>query len=105
MMNFLLLIIQTNLEQYTEKISISVELYKWNTKIKLEYIYKLEFDEKFGEINVIQISSFIVFHIFNPTRDWAESFFRIFKITMDAMKSSHDEIALQGIVCWSTVCD
>jgi hypothetical protein len=55
MMNFLLLIIQTNLEQYTEKISISVELHKWNTKIKLEYIYKLEFDEKFEKINVIQI--------------------------------------------------
>jgi hypothetical protein len=55
MMNFLLLIIQTNLEQYTEKISISVELHKWNTKIKLEYIYKLEFDEKFGKINFIQI--------------------------------------------------
>jgi len=54
-MNFLLLIIQTNLEQYTEKISISVELHKWNTKIKLEYIYKLEFDKKFGKINVIQI--------------------------------------------------
>jgi hypothetical protein len=55
MMNFLLLIIQTNLEQYTEKISISVELHKGNTKIKLEYIYKLEFDEKFGKINFIQI--------------------------------------------------
>jgi hypothetical protein len=55
MMNFLLLIIQTNLEQYTEKIPISVELHKWNTKIKLEYIYKLEFDEKFRKINVIQI--------------------------------------------------
>jgi hypothetical protein len=55
MMNFLLLIIQTNLEQYTEKISISAELHKCNTKIKLEYIYKLEFDEKFGKINVIQI--------------------------------------------------
>jgi hypothetical protein len=37
------------------KISISVELYKWNTKIKLEYIDKLEFDEKFGKIDVIQI--------------------------------------------------
>ncbi len=55
MTNFLLLIIQTNLEQYTEKISISMELHKWNTKIRLEYIYKLEFDEKFEKINVIQI--------------------------------------------------
>jgi hypothetical protein len=73
-MNFLLLIIQKNLEQYTEKLSISVELHKWNTRIKIEYIYKKEFDEKFGKINVIQISSFIVFHIFNPARDCAESF-------------------------------
>jgi hypothetical protein len=74
MMNPLLLIIQTNLEQYTEKISISMELHKWNTKIKLEYIYKLEFDEKFGKINVIQNPSLIVFHIFNPARGCAESF-------------------------------
>lgn len=28
-----------------------------------------------------------------------------FQITMDAMKSSHDEIALQGIEFWSNVCD
>ncbi len=35
--------------------SVSVELHKWNTKIKLEYIYKLEFGRKFGKINVIQI--------------------------------------------------
>jgi hypothetical protein len=55
MMNFLLLIIQTNLAKYTENISISVGLHKWNTKIKLEYIYKLEFDEKFWKINVIRI--------------------------------------------------
>jgi hypothetical protein len=55
MMNFLLLIIQKNVEQYTEKICIGVEFHKWNTKIKLEYIYKFEFDEKFGKINVIPI--------------------------------------------------
>lgn len=29
----------------------------------------------------------------------------LFAITMDAMKSSHDEIALQGIEFWSNVCD
>ncbi len=40
-----------------KKISISVELHKWNTKIKIEYIYKKEFDEKFGKINIIQIST------------------------------------------------
>ncbi|CAF0903368.1 unnamed protein product [Adineta steineri] len=29
----------------------------------------------------------------------------LFAITMDAMKSNHDEIALQGIEFWSNVCD
>ncbi|CAF3394129.1 unnamed protein product [Rotaria sp. Silwood1] len=29
----------------------------------------------------------------------------LFAITMDAMRSSHDEIALQGIEFWSNVCD
>ncbi|CAF1054146.1 unnamed protein product [Rotaria magnacalcarata] len=29
----------------------------------------------------------------------------LFAITMDAMKSTHDEIALQGIEFWSNVCD
>ncbi|CAF0896665.1 unnamed protein product [Didymodactylos carnosus] len=29
----------------------------------------------------------------------------LFAITMDAMKSSHDEVALQGIEFWSNVCD
>jgi hypothetical protein len=55
MMNLLLLIIQTNLEQYTENNSISMELHNWDTKNKPEYIYKLVFDEKFEKINVIQI--------------------------------------------------
>jgi len=29
----------------------------------------------------------------------------ILQITIEAMKSEHDEIALQGIEFWSTVCD
>ena len=32
-------------------------------------------------------------------------FILFLKITMDAMKSSQDEIALQGIEFWSSVCD
>jgi hypothetical protein len=29
----------------------------------------------------------------------------VFQITLEAMKSSIDEVALQGIEFWSTVCD
>ena len=29
----------------------------------------------------------------------------VFQITLEAMKSETDEIALQGIEFWSTVCD
>jgi len=83
MMNFLLLIIQTNLQQYTEKISISVELHKCNTKIKLEYIYNLEFDEKFGKINVSLISTVSSsFTFLIPQGIALEAFYEIFIILL-----------------------
>lgn len=37
--------------------------------------------------------------------DFISMFVFFSKITMDAMKSTQDEIALQGIEFWSNVCD